>query len=205
MARASRSRASSTFTASSRAVSRAIPTLRPEKSRGGEVGLRLPRPAFQRRADALSPAAERRDRRHLRLPAVDHRQRRRHQQAPRDRSRSGWTPSDALRLTATYAFLDASEPTAPGGAQLQGTASPPPQRQRRDRRSRGRLSYGAAIAYTGERVDTDFTPFPAVRVDLRPTGSAAPDWPTGSRAARSEPAHRQCVRRPLSGRGRLSH
>ncbi len=32
--------------------------------------------------------------------------------------------------------------------------------------SQGRLSYGAAIAYTGARIDTDFDQFPAPRIRL---------------------------------------
>ena len=60
-----------------------------------------------------------------------------------------YQPSDALHLTATYAWLDASEPNVSG--QLK--------EQRRPKHSgsvaldgiRGRLTYGAAIAYTGDR------------------------------------------------------
>jgi vitamin B12 transporter len=76
-----------------------------------------------------------------------------------------YQPSDALHLTATYAWLDASEPKV-GGGQLK--------EQRRPKNSgsvaldgvRGRLSYGAAIAYTGDRIDTDFDVFPSRRVRL---------------------------------------
>ena len=74
-------------------------------------------------------------------------------------------PSDALRLTATYAWLDASEPNIDGG-QLK--------EQRRPKHSgsvaldgaHGRLIYGAAIAYTGDRIDTNFDVFPSRRVRL---------------------------------------
>ena len=77
-----------------------------------------------------------------------------------------YQPSDALRLTVDYAWLDASEPDV--GGQLK--------EQRRPRHSgsvaidgaRGRLTYGAAIAYTGERIDTNFDLFPAQRVRLDP-------------------------------------
>ena len=78
---------------------------------------------------------------------------------------AAWRPSDALRLTATYAWLDASEPAVSGGTLNE---------QRRPRHSgsvaldgvRGRLSYGAAIAYTGARIDTNFDIFQADRVKL---------------------------------------
>jgi vitamin B12 transporter len=146
------------------------PGLKPESSRGGEISVRyIARP--------------------LALAVTYYRQRLRHEivdvfdpetflsstanSAKRSRRRgieaeASYSPGDALRLTATYAWLDASEPTAPGGGQLK--------EQRRPRHSgsvavdgsRGRLSYGASIAYTGERIDTDFDLFPARRVRLAP-------------------------------------
>ena len=74
--------------------------------------------------------------------------------------------SDALRLTVNYAWLDASEPDV-GDAQTK--------EQRRPKHSGsiavdggiGRFSYGAAIAYTGERTDTNFDviSMPLVRLD----------------------------------------
>ena len=144
------------------------PELKPESSRGGEVSLRY-------RHDQFSAAV------------TYYRQRLRHEivdifafplsttvNATGTSRRQGveaearWTPSAALRLTATYAWLDASEPTAPGGNPLK--------EQRRPRHSgsialdgaNGRLSYGAAIAYTGARVDSDFDVFPALRIRLSP-------------------------------------
>jgi vitamin B12 transporter len=76
-----------------------------------------------------------------------------------------YQPSDAVHLTATYAWLDASEPKV-GGGQLK--------EQRRPKNSgsvaldgtSGRLTYGAAIAYSGDRIDTDFDVFPSRRVRL---------------------------------------
>ena len=74
-------------------------------------------------------------------------------------------PAEELRLTATYAWLDASEPSISSG-QLK--------EQRRPRHSgslaldgmRGRLTYGAMVAYTGDRIDTNFDLFPSQRVRL---------------------------------------
>jgi len=76
-----------------------------------------------------------------------------------------YRPSGALHLTATYAWLDASEPNVGGGTLKE---------QRRPKHSgsvaldgtRGRLTYGAAIAYTGDRIDTNFDVFPSQRVRL---------------------------------------
>ena len=75
-----------------------------------------------------------------------------------------YEPSDALRLSVNYALLDASQPDGPG--QIRET--------RRPRHSgsialdgvRGRLTYGAGIAYTGDRIDENFDVFPAERVHL---------------------------------------
>jgi vitamin B12 transporter len=75
--------------------------------------------------------------------------------------------SEALRLTANYTWLDANEPTTSEGQSKE---------QRRPRHSasmaidgsRGRLTYGAAIAYSGERIDTNFDVFPSQRVSLDP-------------------------------------
>jgi vitamin B12 transporter len=76
-------------------------------------------------------------------------------------------PSEILRLTVNYAWLDATEPDV-GGLQVK--------EQRRPKHSgslavdgvRRRLTYGAAIAYTGERQDTDFDVFPSRPVRLDP-------------------------------------
>src|SRR4030095_6096154 len=78
-----------------------------------------------------------------------------------------YRPSDALRLTVNYAWLDASEPDVARG---------PLKEQRRAKHSgsialdgmAGRFIYGAAIAYSGARVDTNFDVFPTQRVRLDP-------------------------------------
>jgi len=75
--------------------------------------------------------------------------------------------SDALRLSANYAWLDASEPGV-GEGQLK--------EQRRPKHSgsvaadgvTGRFTYGAAIAYTSERTDTNFDIIPSALVKLDP-------------------------------------
>ncbi len=144
--------------------------LRPEASRGGKVALRYRNRAW---SAALTYYRQR-----LRNEIVDlfdsatflsttanadGRSRRHGVEAE-----ASWAGSGALRLTATYAWLDATEPTAPDGGQIK--------EQRRPRHSgsiaadgaRGRLSYGAAIAFTGARIDSDFSGFPATRVRLSP-------------------------------------
>lgn len=142
------------------------PSLSPETSRGGEVALRYRRGAVKA---ALTIYRQR-----LRNEIVDvfafprsttinaqGTSRRQGIEAEVD-----YRPSAALRLSATYAYLDASEPTGLGGAQLK--------EQRRPRHSgsiamdgvRGRLSYGAAVAYAGAHGDSNFDVFPAERVRL---------------------------------------
>jgi len=87
-----------------------------------------------------------------------------------------WSPSETLRLTAHYAWLDAK----------QGDVAASLAREvRRPRHSgsvtldgqQGRFSYGASVAYSGARLDTDFDQFPAARVRLDPY------WHAGARVA----------------------
>lgn len=76
-------------------------------------------------------------------------------------------PSEALRLSASYALLDASEP-AVGGAQLKEARRPKHSGSVALGGAQGRLSYGLAIVYTGQRRDTNFDLFPALPVRLDP-------------------------------------
>ena len=140
------------------------PSLRPEESRGGEASLRFRRGTV---AAALTYYRQR-----LRNEIVDvfafplsttvnatGTSRREGAEVEFD-----YQPSPAVHLSAHYAFLDASEPSAAG----------PLREQRRPRHSgsvaldgtRGRLSYGAAMTFTGAHLDTDFDLFPAERVRL---------------------------------------
>jgi vitamin B12 transporter len=89
----------------------------------------------------------------------------------------GWQPAAALRLTATYAYLDATEPGGLGGAQLREVRRPRHSGSVAADGTSGRLSYGLSIAYTGARRDTDFDLFPARPVRL---GSY---WLAGARVA----------------------
>lgn len=144
------------------------PDLKPESSRGGEISLRYSGSTIgaaityyrQRLKDEIvdtfdpdtflssTANASGKSRRHgIELEAA-------------------YRPNDAIRVTATYAWLDASEPNVATGLKLK--------EQRRPRHSgsiavdgvSGRLSYGAAIAYTGARIDTNFDVFPAERLNL---------------------------------------
>jgi vitamin B12 transporter len=142
------------------------PDLRPETSRGGELSLRY-------HTGSLGAAL------------TYYRQRLRHEiidvfafplstteNAEGTSRRQGiefeadYAPSDALRLALNYAYLDASEPRGPGGSQVR--------EQRRPKHSgsltldgiQGRLTYGAAVAYSGAHLDTNFDTFPSQRLKL---------------------------------------
>jgi len=78
-----------------------------------------------------------------------------------------YNPSDALRLTVNYAWLDASEPEF-GGGQLKEPRRPKHSGSVALDGTRGRLTYGAAITYTGRRTDSDFDVFPAALVRFDP-------------------------------------
>lgn len=142
------------------------PSLRPEKSRGGEVSARVRRGPLsgaltyyrQRLRDEIVDV--------FALPFsttanADGVSRRQGVEAEAE-----YRASDALHLSATYAFLDATEPNV-AGAQVK--------EQRRPRHSgsvaldgaRGRFSYGVAMAFTGDHIDTNFDVFPSQRVRLK--------------------------------------
>ena len=85
---------------------------------------------------------------------------------------ASWNPSPTLRIAANYAYLDASEPVVGSGQARE---------LRRPRHSgsvtvdgvRGKLSYGASLAYVGRRDDIDFDLFQRV--------SLSPYWLAGAR------------------------
>ena len=76
-----------------------------------------------------------------------------------------YRPSAALRLTVNYGWLDASEPEV-GGEQVKEARRPKHSGSFAIDGNRDRLTYGAAIAYTGDRNDTNFDIFPAEKVQL---------------------------------------
>ena len=150
------------------------PSLKPERSRGIEASIRYRRESF---GAALTAYRQR-----LRDEIVDvfdpatflsstvnraEKSRRSGIEAQVD-----WTVADRLRLSANYAYLDATEPGDVREA-------------RRPRHSGsvsadgelGRLTYGASLAYTGDRIDTDFESFPFRRVTLNSY------WLAGARIA----------------------
>lgn len=79
-----------------------------------------------------------------------------------------WSLSKQMRIRASYALLHASEPDAVSGRQVREARRPKHSGSITVDGSSGRFGYGAAIAYTGERSDTDFDAYPARTVSLHP-------------------------------------
>lgn len=143
------------------------PDLKPESSRGGEVSLRY--------SGSQVGAAITYFRQRLRQEIVDVFDPDTFQSSTVNASgkskRQGievegaYRPSETTRVTATYAWLDADEPTLAGG-QLKEQRRPKHSGSVAVDGSHGRLIYGAAIAYSGRRIDTNFDVFPSQRVRL---------------------------------------
>jgi vitamin B12 transporter len=88
-----------------------------------------------------------------------------------------WSLSPALRVSANYALLHATEPTGIGASQIREVRRPKHSGSiALDGRS-GLFSYGASVAYVGRRSDNDFDVYPAIPVTL---GSY---WLIGARLA----------------------
>jgi vitamin B12 transporter len=74
-----------------------------------------------------------------------------------------WRLSDRLRLSATYAYLDATEPGTASGAQVRELRRPKHSGSVALDGASGRLTYGASLAYVGRHFDSrDVFPFDRV-------------------------------------------
>lgn len=89
----------------------------------------------------------------------------------------GWQLLPSLRVTAAYAFLDASEPGGVGAAHVREIRRPKHSGSVAIDGAVGRFAYGASVAYTGVRRDMDFDAFPARPVRLTAY------WLAGARVA----------------------
>ena len=77
-----------------------------------------------------------------------------------------WRPSPALRVFASYAYLDAGERQIAGTSLLKEVRRPRHSASLAGDGRWGALSAGISLAYVGTRIDTDFDSFPAARVRL---------------------------------------
>jgi vitamin B12 transporter len=66
-----------------------------------------------------------------------------------------WQPSDAIRLSANYAFLKATQPDSATDSQLEEHRRPRHSGAIHADGSLGRWSYGASLAYVGSRLDRE--------------------------------------------------
>jgi vitamin B12 transporter len=78
----------------------------------------------------------------------------------------GWSLADWLRLSANYAYLHATQPDATETRQVREVRRPKNSGSIALDGTRGRLTYGASLAYVGARSDTDFDVYPAAPVTL---------------------------------------
>lgn len=87
-----------------------------------------------------------------------------------------WQPMTALRLSANYAYLQATQPDSADGRQVTELRRPKHSGSIAADGASGRWSYGASLAYVGARRDfLEVQPFGIVRV--------APYWLAGARVA----------------------
>ena len=77
----------------------------------------------------------------------------------------GWRPAKALRISANYTYLDATQPDDTG-RQVEEIRRPKHSGSIAIDGSNDRLTYGASLAYVGVHTDTDFNIFPAEDVRL---------------------------------------
>jgi len=77
-----------------------------------------------------------------------------------------WSVSSGLRVSANYAYLHATQPDAVSTGQVREVRRPTNSGSVSADGTSGRFTYGASIAYTGLRTDTDFDVFPARTVFL---------------------------------------
>jgi vitamin B12 transporter len=139
------------------------PELKPESSRGFEVSLRY-------RAGALE-ASLTGYRQRLHDEIIDNESFTSVLNAPGTSRRNGvevtlgWTASDRLRLSASYAYLQATQPGDAPEEQLAETRRPRHSGSVAIDGSLGRFTYGGSIAYAGDHFDNRDT-FPFDRLTL---------------------------------------
>lgn len=90
---------------------------------------------------------------------------------------AAWRVGKRLRISGNYAFLDATEPGSVPSTQLREVRRPRHSGSLALDGESGKLTYGASLAYVGERSDTNFDVFPAEAVRLKAY------WLAGARLA----------------------
>ena len=139
------------------------PSLKPESSRGFEASLRYRHGSFDA---ALTGYGQR-----LHDEIVDNATFTSTVNAPGVSRREGveaefgWRPSDALRLSANYAYLHATQPADFGAGQVTELRRPKHSGSVAADGQVGRLRYGASLAYAGPHLDRrDGPPYDVVKL-----------------------------------------
>jgi vitamin B12 transporter len=151
------------------------PVLKPESSRGIEGSLRFRRSHFHAALTAY--------RQRLKSEIVETFDPDTFLQSTINRSgssrRSGveaeaiWSPSPALRLSANYAYLRATQPDAAGNEQLRELRRPKHQGSIAADGSKGKWTFGGSLALVGSHVDRrEVAPFNLVRLEPYALASA---------------------------------
>lgn len=143
------------------------PNLRPERSTGYEGGLRWSRANFSLEAVAFSNDLQDEIVEDFSIfpnyTVVN---------APGESRRRGielsgeWRPVQSLRLAANYTYIDTRELNAGAGNVLREVRRPEHSANLLADYTAGSLTFGGALAYVGERIDSDFDLFPAPRLEL---------------------------------------
>ena len=144
------------------------PSLVPERSRGGEASLRIRRSRWNASLTAY--------RQRLRQEIVDVFNSVTFQSTTANGTgfsrrqgvelEASWSPSPALRIGAQGAWLDATQPGVAPGSQVKESRRPKWSGALTVDGASKRLTYGAAVAWSGSRKDTDFDRYPAATVRL---------------------------------------
>ncbi|MEQ7872696.1 TonB-dependent receptor [Sphingomonas sp. ASV193] len=139
------------------------PSLKPERSRGGEVSLRWAQGPWtatltgwkQNLTDEIVPDYGGAIPSTMNGGGISHRR--------GVEFEGGWSRSDRLRVSASAAWLHADQPADGGGSRIEYRRPAWSGHVAADGRA-GRWSYGALVAYTGPRRDFDFDAYQEVRL-----------------------------------------
>ncbi|CAA9502795.1 MAG: hypothetical protein AVDCRST_MAG91-1155 [uncultured Sphingomonadaceae bacterium] len=143
------------------------PDVRPERSRGGELGLRYDDEALN-----VGVTAYRQRLRNEIVTVFDADFNASTANVTGVSRRQGvevdatWRPIPAIGVSATYAYVDAEDRQSADDLLVREVRRPKHSGSLSADAQVGQLSAGASIAYVGARIDNDFSDFPAVRVRL---------------------------------------
>ncbi|NNC47946.1 MAG: TonB-dependent receptor [Sphingomonas sp.] len=144
------------------------PDVMPERSRGGDVGLRYDHDEFglgitlftQELTDEIVSTFDVA----TFLSSVENGDGKSHRRGIE--IEGDYALSDTITIAANYSYLDATDPEAPNGTKLAEVRRPSHRAAIILTGGTRLLTYGASLAIVGERFDTDFDVFPAERVTL---------------------------------------